>query len=178
MVSNTELLSRIRNGNMSAQVAFYREYHAPAYASAMRIVRDEQLAEDICHDTMIKAFEHIKAGKKIENPKSWMRVVARNEAISKLRKSSKYENQFMEVEKQDVLEEQESDWQNISLEDILQAIEQLPAGYRLIVTLYLLEDLDHAQIAEALDISPGTSRSQYLRAKRKLQTLLKEYHGG
>ena len=163
---------------MSAQVAFYREYHAPAYASAMRIVRDEQLAEDICHDTMIKAFEHIKTGKNIDNPKSWMGVVARNEAISKLRKTNKYINQFIEVEKMDVVEEEESDWHSISLEDILEAIDRLPEGYRIIVTLYLLENLDHAQIAEALDITPGTSRSQYLRAKRKLQTLLKEYHGG
>lgn len=63
--------------------------------------------------------------------------------------------------------------QNLSVEKIKRAIDKLPAGYRIVFSLYLLEGYDHKEIAKVLDISESTSKSQYSRAKQKIKELLR-----
>jgi RNA polymerase sigma-70 factor (ECF subfamily) len=60
----------------------------------------------------------------------------------------------------------------LSVEKVKRAIQELPDGYRIVFTLYLLEGYDHKEIGEILDISEATSKSQYSRAKRKLREII------
>jgi RNA polymerase sigma-70 factor (ECF subfamily) len=71
-----------------------------------------------------------------------------------------------------VIYEEEEEESNCDTERIFKGIEILPDGYRIILTLYLLEGYDHSEISQILGISESTSKSQYSRAKEKLRNIL------
>ena len=81
----------------------------------------------------------------------------------------------LEDDKMDVLDEVDDiDEVQISLtvEKVKWGISELPDGFRSVLSLYLLEGYDHKEIAEVMGISESTSKSQFLRAKKKLRTIL------
>lgn len=138
------------------------------YNTALRIVNDEAEAADVLQEAFIDAFSRLDSFRQESTFGLWMKQIVVNKSISALRKR-KVEIQPLE-EGDDVINEDDGPPDDIELQvaSIKQAIGQLPDGYRIVLSLYLLEGYDHEEIAHILRISEGTSRSQYLRGKRKL----------
>lgn len=133
---------------------------------------NKQDAEDILQEAFYLAFVNISKLKKMESFGAWLKKIVVNKCISFLRKQI----HFVDIEStnQNINDETEDWMQELSMKDINNEIKQLPDGCRVVFNLYLLENYSHKQIAELLDISESTSKSQYHRAKSLLRNQLKK----
>jgi len=137
------------------------------YNTALRIVQDEAEAADVLQEAFIDAFSRLDSFRQESTFGLWMKQIVVNKSISTLRKR-KLDFQSLDESDEPVEEEESENDVELQVAAIKQAIGRLPEGYRLVLTLYLLEGYDHEEIAHILRISEATSRSQYLRGKRKL----------
>lgn len=147
------------------------------YNTSLRIVKDTFEAEDIMQEAFLKAFQSLSSYKAEANFGLWLKRIVVNLSLDSLRKKKpEIENilntQELVINESENEDENESNT-NYEIEKIKDEINKLPDGYRIVLSLYLLEGYDHDEISEVLKISASTSRSQYTRAKKKLIENLK-----
>jgi RNA polymerase sigma-70 factor (ECF subfamily) len=146
------------------------------YNTSYRIVNDEMEAEDIMQEAFLKAFDKIDTYSQKVSFGAWLKRIVINHTLDTLKKKkldfNSLDNQVYEIKDEKDKEGSEDDVVTERVEDIREAINELPEGYRIVLSLYLLEGYDHEEIAEILNITSSTSRSQYTRAKNKLKEQL------
>lgn len=150
------------------------------YVVANRFVKDSMEAEDIVQEAFIKAFAKLHQYKAEVTFGAWLKRIVINKSIDLL-KSKKKQLQELEEVHLKVIDESDDEWlveDNITIEDVKKAIEQLPSKYRYVVMLYLIEGYDHQEISDILDITKIASRTQLSRGKVKLQELLIPMYNG
>ncbi len=169
-----DLIDACRHGNAKAQFEIYKLYYKAMYNSCLRIVNDTQEAEDVMQEAFLSAFDKINSYKGEVSFGAWLKRIVVNRALDFLKKN-KIDSLPLD-EKINKLSAEEETPENVEIEnnvvEIKKAIEQLPSGYRIVLSLYLIEAYDHEEIGEILNISASTSRSQYNRAKKKLIQIL------
>lgn len=165
------LVDQCRYGNRKAQFEIYKLYAKAMYNVAYRIVNFEEEAEDVLQEAFLDAFTRIDSFRAETTFGLWLKQIVVNKSINQLRKRRV---DFVNIEEVELAEQEEADPEELQLkvEEVRQAIMQLPDRYRVVLSLYLLEGYDHSEIAHVLKISEGTSRSQFMRAKMKLNDLL------
>ena len=168
---HVELVNDCRNGSRKAQFELYKLYANAMYNVALRIVNDDAEAEDVLQEAFLDAFSRIKDFRQETTFGLWLKQIVINRSINYLRKRKL---DLVSLDDVEVADEIETDFEETTLkvEAIKAAMNELPDGYRVVLTLYLFEGYDHEEIAHILKITENTSRSQYLRAKRKLNNLL------
>lgn len=141
------------------------------YNVALRIVNDDAEAEDVLQEAFLDAFKRIGDFRQETTFGLWLKQIVINRSINYLRKRKA---EFVSLDEVELAEEFGTDQEEIQLkvEAVREAVAELPDGYRIVLTLYLFEGYDHEEIAHILKITENTSRSQYMRAKRKLNSLL------
>lgn len=168
---HVELVNECRTGSRKAQFELYKLYASAMYNVALRIVNDDAEAEDVLQEAFLDAFNRIKDFRQETTFGLWLKQIVINRAINYLRKRKLDLISLDEVEVADDPNYDESETV-LKVEAIKAAMNELPDGYRVVLTLYLFEGYDHEEIAHILKITENTSRSQYMRAKRKLNSLL------
>lgn len=145
------------------------------YNTCLRIVKDQQDAEDIMQEAFLSAFRNLRSYKKEVTFGAWLKRIVINRSIDHLKKKKidlcPIDDKMFKLGEQPQ-QEQNRKSINTQVEQIKEAMKQLPDGYRIILSLYLLEGYDHQEIADILGISSSTSRSQYIRAKKRLRDIL------
>lgn len=168
-----DLVEKCKQNNRIAQKEIYEFYYAKMMGVALRYINDKDSASDVVQDSFIKAFSKIKKYTSSGSFEGWLRRIVSNTAIDQIRKKKKEmflqneENLEAEIEIED-----ESIYQNINMSEIVSAVSELSNGYRAVFNLYVMEGYTHQEIGEILDISPGTSKSNYSKAKKKLKSIL------
>ena len=140
------------------------------YNVCLRMLGHEVEAEDVMQESFLKAFTKIDTYEGKVSFGAWLKKIVINRSLDELKKRKvKFEelNEKIPDEVPVSLEISE-----IQMEKLKKTISQLPDGYRVVLSLHLLEGYDHEEIAEILGISNGSSRSQFLRAKLKLRQML------
>ncbi len=144
------------------------------YNTSLRIAGNATDAEDIMQEAFLSAFKKMDTYSGHVSFGAWLKKIVVNRSLDHLKKKKVH---FEELDER-VTEEVENplmEIREVDINKIKEAIFQLPEGYRVVLSLYLLEGYDHDEIAEILNISNSSSRSQLLRAKRKLrERLLKD----
>lgn len=144
-----------------------------------RITGNFEEAEDVLQEAFVSAFKNIQAFEGRASFGAWLKRIVVNRAISHVKKRN--DNLIeLDQERMDVKDEGYDDNEIVlKINALKKAIEKLPEGFRIVFSLYLLEGYDHKEIADILEISESTSKTQYLRAKRKLKEILKAevYYG-
>ncbi|HPM18720.1 MAG: sigma-70 family RNA polymerase sigma factor [Bacteroidales bacterium] len=173
-----DLVDGCKTGDQKAQFQIYKLYYKAMYNTSLRIINDTMEAEDIMQESFLSAFEKIDTYSGTVSFGAWLKKIVINRSLDAL---SRRKAIFEDIEahtgirdegSDDVSRQEEID---IKVDEIKEAINNLPDGYRIILSLYLLEGYDHDEIAEILGISSSTSRSQLSRAKQKLISELKNY---
>lgn len=175
-----DIFKRCRQGDRRAQLKFYTIFYKGVYNCSFRIVGNAQEAEDVMQESFIKVFDKMGcyADCSEESMLKVLKRIAINGSIDLLRKrkfrfqSLNEETDFVDEQQVEVMDEQEV----LDMEKVKQLMGELAEGYRLILNLHLIEGFDYESIAEQLQISASTARSQYARARLKLIGLLKEKH--
>ena len=171
-----DLIDGCKNGDQKAQFQIYKLYYKAMFNTSLRIVSDTMEAEDIMQEAFLSAFEKIETYSGTVSFGAWLKKIVINRSLDAV---SRQKAIFEDIDTHYELQE-ESDYDTdnkMELEEKMQevksAINNLPDGYRIILSLYLLEGYDHDEIAEILNITSSTSRSQLSRAKQKLLNELK-----
>jgi len=144
------------------------------FNTALRIVNKVADAEDVLQDSFIDAFTHLSSFENRSTFGAWLKQIVVFKSISFLKRQRM---NFVDMEiVADIPEEngvEETDiWYTVDM--VRQKMNQLPDGYRTVLSLYLFEGYDHEEIAEILGVAQSTARTQYIRAKQKLLQLLKK----
>lgn len=166
--------------NSKYQEELFKLYFGKMLGVSMRYTKDKDTANEIVQTSFIKVFEKLKLFDQNGNFENWIKRIVINTAIDFIRKSKKdpYVNDLNEdytLSSVDdiVFEEEELELSQIKNELIINAIQQLSPAYQTVFNLYVIEDYTHKEIAEMLNISEGTSKSNLSKAKVNLQKILK-----
>jgi RNA polymerase sigma factor (sigma-70 family) len=164
------LIEECRKGNSKAQFRLYNQYSKAMYNLAYRILNNREDAEDMLQEAFTECFRSIDSFRFESTFGAWLKKILINKCLNQLKKK-KIDLTLCETLPQ-CIEEEEAEEVAYDTGKIFKSIEKLPDGYRVILTLYLLEGYDHTEISYILGISESTSKSQYSRAKEKLRNIL------
>jgi len=154
-----------------AQQTLYEEYYGRMMVVSLRYANNEEDALDILHEAFIKVFQHIGRYQPGTALSAWIRRIIVNTAIDYYRKSIRRRTEELDAAVQ--LSDGDADAiSRCSEQEILDAIQQLTPAYRTTFNLYVIEGYSHKEIADLLDITESTSRSNLVKARLKLKEIL------
>lgn len=168
------MVQKCQKGERQAQNQLFVQYRRMLFGVCLRYASSRAEAEDILQESFIKIYGDLYQYRPTGPLGAWMRKVTVNVALQHLRKKK---NLFPVIDLQQVEDTYEPN-DELFAEDrakaVLKMVQKLPEGYRLVFNLYLIEGLTHPEIAEYLDISVNTSKSQLSRAKTMLRKMLEK----
>lgn len=171
-----DIVQKCKANNRKAQIKLYRQYCESMFRVAMRYVKNTDDAEDMVQESFIKAFQRIEQFSGDVTFGAWLKRIVINQCIDFL-KTKKYEFTAFEEEHMKVIIDEDENWfvaDNVTIDEVRNAMKNLPEKYRYVVMMYLLEGYDHSEIAEVLQLTETTSRTRLMRGKGYLKQLLKE----
>lgn len=171
--TEAQLIVALKRGESRAHKVVYERYAGKMLAICTRYCANRADAEEIMLDGFMRVFDKIEQFREEGSFEGWIRRIMVTESLMFLRKSKQWRH---EVPLEDVTVESDYVWADTAVNenDLLRIVNQLPDGYRTVFNLYAIEGYPHADIAEMLGISEGTSKSQLSRARTMLQTNLKK----
>jgi len=166
-MSLEKLILQCANKESKAQEEIYRLFAGKLFAVSLKYSRNKQEAEDNLQDGFITIFGKINQFKHKGSFEGWMKRIVINTALQKYRSK----NVLNLVHEENIAEEVtvEVEEADISLDYLLRIIQKLPNQYRLVFNLYVLDGYSHKEVAKALNISEGTSKSNLSRARTILK---------
>ncbi len=167
----SELVKDCIKGNRDAQYRLYSRYDKAMYNICIRMMKKREDAEDALQDAFVDVFRKLDTFRFESTLGAWIKRIVVNNCLNLLKKRKDFMVQLENAPELSTEEENVKDFeeQHLKVNLIKQAMQFLPSGYRVICSLYLFEGFDHQEIADLLDISVSTSKSQLHRAKIKLR---------
>ena len=168
-----EIIARCKRMEKKAQRSLYDMYAPLFLGIAFRYSKNREDAEDILQEAFVKILTRIDQYSETGSFEGWMKKILVNTAISHYRISQKHDfhKDFDSISEINI-EDYEIDTNEFNREELLNTINELPSGFKIIFNLYAIEGFKHREIAEMLEINVGTSKSQYSRARGLLQQKL------
>lgn len=172
--THRDLVEKCKRGNRRAQFELHRLYAHAMHALCMRMVRQEQEAEDLLQESFVDIFTKLHTFKYQSSVGAWMKRIVINNCINHLKRKRLLVEELKAHHTNKEAEDTQEGQNNLpyELSQVKQAVQELPDGYRVVFNLYLVEGYDHKEIGEILGITEATSKSQYSRAKKKLRSML------
>lgn len=167
-----DILKQCKDGDRQAGEQLYRLFSGTMFAICLRYSRNRPEAEDNLQDGFIKVFESLGQYSGKGSFEGWMKRIFINIALEKYRKIRPV--QLVEELPESVLPDIEDEIV-VPEQKLLEFVEELPERYRLVFNLYVLEDMQHKEIARLAGITEGTSKSNLARAREILKRRIKEY---
>jgi len=170
-MSLEQLIIKCKKNNRKAQGELYSLYASKLFTLCIKYSKSYAESEDNLQDAFVTIFSKIKQYSGEGSFEGWMKRIVINTALQCYRKAS-----VLDVIKDDVLEEEvvEVEVDQVPLEFLLTIIQELPDKYRLVFNLYVLDGFSHKEIAEMLNVSVGTSKSNLSRARGILKEKIEE----
>ena len=171
-MTERELIQACKKQNRRAQQELFDRFSPTMFGVCRRYIKSDSEAEDVLVEAFYKVLTKLEMYNGDGSFEGWIRRIVVNEALMNLRKNMKLK---MNVEINPNLDHTTTLTveDELAAEDIYGLLEQLPTGYRTIFNLYVLEGYKHREIAELLDISINTSKSQLILAKKRMQDLVR-----
>ncbi len=166
-----ELIAKCKEDNAKAQGELYTLFSSKLFSICLKYSRNAVEAQDNLQDAFLTIFKSIGQYKHKGSFEGWMKRITINTVLQKYRKERVFEIVNEETIEHEEVEIEES---NVSLDFLLQIIQELPDRYRLVFNLYVLDGYSHKEIAEMLEITTGTSKSNLARARMILKTKIEE----
>ena len=174
------LIEGCLNNDRRSQEELFKLYYGKMLGVCMRYSNDRDSAEEVLQEGFIKIFEKLERFDYKGSFEGWIRRIMANTAIDHIRKSKKdpilsdNDEDFKLGSENPVVAKEELEFVGIKAEIALDAVRNLSPAYRAVFNLYVMEEYTHKEIAEILNISEGTSKSNLSKAKLNLQKILKE----
>lgn len=176
MYSQEELIKRCIKGEEKARSQLYELYSPKLWGVCLRYAKNQMSAEDIMQEGFIRILRYLKSFRGKGSFEGWMRRIMVNTAINYYKKNLKTKSQEFD-EAFGVSSPLADAVSNISSEELLKLVKELPDGYRTVFNMYIVDGYTHKEIANQLSISENTSKSQLSRARKLLQEKIKKLYG-
>jgi RNA polymerase sigma-70 factor (ECF subfamily) len=163
------VLQRAQRGELRAFEQIYRLFERPVYTLALRLLNDADAAREILHDAMLKLFQRLDQFRGDSPFWGWLRQIALNEALMRLRKDRRLE---FDASYDEIETETAPPWVHADGLALEQALARLPALTRSVLWLYHVEGYSHPEIADALGKTVSFSKSQVSRGTSRLRGFL------
>lgn len=169
-----ELIIQCKKQDAKAQGELYKRYSGILYSICLRYSPNYADAEDSLQDAFLTIFKKVEQFKDRGSFEGWMKRITVNTVLQKYRKQRVFDiaREDQIVDEIDLTIEDEG----IPLDFLLKIIQELPDRYRLVFTMYVMDDYSHKEIAELLGISDGTSKSNLARGRMILKTKIDNYN--
>ena len=164
------------SGNVRAQETLYRMLAPKMFGVCLRYSKDSTEAEDNLQEGFIKVFTYIKNFRNEGSLEGWVRKIMVNVSLEKFRK----QNLMYPVEDMSVFESKNYSndiIEKITADELIELIQELPPRYRMVFNLFVMEGMNHKEIAELMQITEGTSKSNLARAKDIMKRKVTELYG-
>jgi RNA polymerase sigma-70 factor, ECF subfamily len=170
-------IEKLKANDGEAQKLVFDTYGNMLFVIAKRYMGDTMVAEDMMVNAFMSIFKAVGKTRfeAIKPFEVWMRRIVINECLSELRRKKSFQMLPQELGEQVGVAPNVID--KMGSEEILDIVAELPTGYRTVFNLYEMEGYSHKEIAEQLNISEGTSKSQLSHAKRMLRTKITGLYG-
>jgi RNA polymerase sigma-70 factor (ECF subfamily) len=171
-VSLEQLIEECKKNDVKAQSQIYKLFASKLFSVCLKYSKNYAEAEDNLHDAFVTIFKKISQFKNIGSFEGWMKRITINTALQRYRSVGVFD-----IVNENQIEEEtiEVDEDSIKIDFLLRIIQELPNRYRLVFNLYVLDDYSHKEIAEMLNISTGTSKSNLARARMILKEKIEHY---
>jgi RNA polymerase sigma-70 factor (ECF subfamily) len=172
-MTETEIIEGCLAKKASAQEKLYELYSRKMMAVCLRYTHSRAEAEDVFHEAFVKVFRsmHQWQGGSFEG---WIRRIFVNTAINHYHQNRKYFNQIDTAYAETMVSTPDNAIALLSNQELLELINGLPEGYKMVFNLYVVEGYNHVEIAGMLGIAEGTSKSQLAKAKAHLKKLIED----
>lgn len=178
MHSDEQLIEGCLNNESYYQELLYKRFAPKMFGVCMRFAKNQMEAEDILQEGFIKVYSYLKTFRKEGSLEGWIRRTIINTAINLYKKNYKHLQDTDLDQAGRYIADEEGVLDKLSLKELLNLIQDLPDGYRMVFNLNILEGYTHREIGEMLEISENTSKSQLSRARNALQKKIKELTRG
>lgn len=180
-----DLVKLCRKNDRKAQERLFKISYPLALTVCRRYTRDLEEAQSVVNEGMLKVFRELDQYSPELSFGGWVRRIMVNTSIDHFRRIKRYLDRFSEIDGEEYVNDFDEDvLDKISAEEILTLVSQLPPAYQMVFSLYAVEGYTHREIAEKLGISEGTSKSNYSKARAKMQkaiaslsTIKQQQHG-
>lgn len=169
--TETDLIQGCIRGELKFQKLLYKKFYSYSMSVCLRYAESRDEAAEILNDGFMKIFTNIKMYTPEKSFKGWLRRIMVNTAIDHFRRNSREYNRLDLVYAENEYAV-DSTLDQISAAEIMAMVQQLPPAYRMVFNLYAIEGYTHPEIAEKLEISEGTSKSNLFKARLKLQKMI------
>jgi len=186
-MNETDIIKGCLKNDRLSQKMLYEKYYGKMMGVCMRYATDRDQAKDILQEAFLKVFANISSFNGKGSFEGWIRRIVVNSSIDQIRKDKKHylivSTTFASESDTNISDEISDDELagKISEAEILRAVQDLTPAYRMVFNLYVIEEYTHKEIAQMLDISEGTSKSNLAKAKfnlkKNLLNLIKTVHG-
>lgn len=168
-----EVLIKFVEGDKVAFDKIYADYSSGMFGICLRYTRCRDDAQDVLQDSFIKLYQTRERFNPELSIGAWIKTITIRTALNYIKDHYRLVLTDNDLKFDQIVIEEESEIDNRELKErLLQLLQQLPDGYRTVFNLYTIDNLTHKEIAEHLNISEGTSKSQYFKAKKMIQVLL------
>jgi RNA polymerase sigma-70 factor (ECF subfamily) len=177
-VKGDKLLERCRAGDQQAFAELYRLYAPKMLGVCMRYAKSTDEAEDMLQEGFVRLFQNINSYENRGSFEGWVRRIIVNTAINYYKTQIKYNTtEHFDAYNKDLSETKDEPLavSDVSQQTLLKMITELPKGYNMVFNLYVLDGYTHKEIAEILDISENTTKSQLSKARKLLQKKISKY---
>lgn len=179
-LKDSELLRLCRAKNRVAQKELYHRYSPMAYGVCLRYLSNKFDAADCLQKSFLKVFSHLDQVKSEERLPGWIKTLTIRTCLDHIKSINKLKFDPIENQKEIAeayVEEDELKDTPLGYAELIKLVDSMPEGYRTVFNLAILDEMPHEEIAKECGISVGTSRSQLHKARRLLQSLIKNHYG-
>ena len=171
-MTEESLIKKCASGNSLAQKTFYEKFAGKMMGVCLRYAKDYEEAQDVMQDAFIKIFGKLTDYEKKGSLEGWVRRIVVNTALDSYRKNKKHQYNVDVEAVGYLLEHKTFIIEELNANDLLAVIKTIPTGYQMVFNLFAIEGYSHREIAEKLNITESTSKSQYSRARKLLREVL------
>lgn len=172
METEAQLIEACLRNDRNAQRKLYNAYAGRMLVVCMRYVQNQAEAEDILQEGFIKIFQNLDKFRAESTLGSWIKRIVINTTINQIRSQKHFQDMDDVQEYENQVSDNLSGIEAIHFQELIEMIQKLPKGCRTVFNLFAVEGYKHHEIAQMLNITEGTSKSQYSRAKTILQGIL------
>jgi RNA polymerase sigma-70 factor (ECF subfamily) len=169
-----ELISGCLSGKRQAQRQLYDTYSRRFLAICLRYLKDQEQAEDVMIQSFMKIFEKLSQFQGKGSFEGWMKRIVVTQALVAIRSNRSLSLSISLEDAEKMQEPAAEDLNQLEVAELMDLVQSLPLGYRTVFNLFAIEGYSHQEIAEQLNISESTSKSQYLRARAYLRQRIEE----
>ena len=169
-----ELISNCKKQDLKAQEELYKKFSGILFAVCLKYSPNYHEAEDNLQDAFLTIFQRIEQFKNKGSFEGWIKRIAINTVLQKYRKKKIFHlSNEEQIEEEEVVKVENN---QVPLDFLLKIVQELPNRYRLVFTMYVLDDYSHKEISDFVGISVGTSKSNLARARGILKVKIEDYY--